>query len=224
MTRQRLWSALASPWTARLFLVVLLYIMPHTAFAQNNSDNQQPNILIVIADDLHWSDMGCMGNEQVRTPNIDRLAKEGKAFDAAFTSTAMCAPTRQQLLTGLWPVRSGAWPNHSGVYKGVRSLPHHLQDLGYRTAHMGKGHIKPGSSYPFEKLGDVPSKKGLPEQLPDLSRRVTTFFKEAGNIRQSAEVKYDADLDEFYIDYPRLRDMKGASKFDVEALCSILGY
>ncbi|MEM6260484.1 MAG: sulfatase-like hydrolase/transferase [Planctomycetota bacterium] len=67
-----------------------------------------PNILIVIADDLHWHDMGCMDSEQVRTPNIDRLAKQRMGFDAAFTRTAMCAPTRQQLLTGLWPVRSGA--------------------------------------------------------------------------------------------------------------------
>ena len=147
---------------------------------QTPDTTKQPNILIVIADDLHWSDMGCMGNDQVRTPHIDRLAKEGLAFDAAFTSTAMCAPTRQQLLTGLWPVRSGAWPNHSGVYKGVRSLPHHLKQLGYRTAHMGKGHIKPRASYPFEYLSDVPNKSGLPGQLPDLTKRVATFINDAG--------------------------------------------
>jgi len=49
-------------------------------------------------------------------------------------------------------------------------------------------------------------------------------FKEAGNIRQTAEVKYDPTADEFYIDYAQIRDFKGASKFDVEALCSILGY
>ena len=49
-------------------------------------------------------------------------------------------------------------------------------------------------------------------------------FKEAGNFRRTAEVKYDPDADEFYVDYAELRDFKGASKFDVEALCSILGY
>ncbi|MEM9345706.1 MAG: sulfatase [Planctomycetota bacterium] len=156
---------------------IMLIGSAYTAVAEP----QPPNILIVIADDLHWYDMGCMGNDQVRTPHIDRLAKEGMAFDAAFTSTAMCAPTRQQLLTGLWPVRSGAWPNHSGVYKGVKSLPHHLKSLGYRTGHMGKGHFKPKASYPFEYLGDVPKHKGLPEQLPDLARSINTFIKDAGD-------------------------------------------
>lgn len=165
-----------------LLLIACLGFAP-AIFAQGKAvrDVSPPNILIVLADDLHWSDMGCMGNTQVRTPNIDRLAKEGLAFDAAFTSTAMCAPTRQQLLTGLWPMRSGAWPNHSGVYKGVRSLPHHLKPLGYRTAHIGKKHYKPKASYPFEELGDVPKLQGLPKQLPDLSKRVTTFIKDAGD-------------------------------------------
>ncbi|MEM6506009.1 MAG: sulfatase-like hydrolase/transferase [Planctomycetota bacterium] len=78
--------------------------------AYTAAEPRPPNILIFIADDLHRHDMGCMGSELVRTPNIDRLAKQGIAFDAAFTSTAMCAPTRQQLLTGLRPARSGAWP------------------------------------------------------------------------------------------------------------------
>ncbi|MFK7789625.1 MAG: sulfatase, partial [Phycisphaeraceae bacterium] len=145
------------------------------------SGKDQPNILIVLADDLHWYDMGCMGNTQVNTPNIDRLASEGLTFDAAFTSTAMCAPTRQQLLTGLWPMRSGAWPNHSAVYKGVRSLPHHLKELNYRTAHIGKKHYKPKTSYPFDELGDVPHREGLPEQLPDLAKRVKNFVEDAGN-------------------------------------------
>lgn len=170
---------LHSVWVKFLFVLMASFSI-HAASSAEESSNP-PNILIVLADDLHWSDMGCMGNEQVRTPHIDRLAKEGMSFDAAFTSTAMCAPTRQQLLTGLWPVRSGAWPNHSGVYKGVRSLPHHLQDLGYRTAHIGKGHIKPKQSYPFESLGNLPHGSGLPEQLPGLAKRVTSFIQDSGD-------------------------------------------
>lgn len=165
-------------WRVRHLILCGLLLLAPRLFAE--PDPGPPSILIVLADDLHWSDMGCMGNTQVRTPNIDRLAGEGLAFDAAFTSTAMCAPTRQQLLTGLWPVRSGAWPNHSGVYPGVRSLPHHLKHLGYRTAHIGKGHIKPKASYPFESLGDVPHREGLPEQLPALAERVKSFIQDAG--------------------------------------------
>jgi len=69
-----------------------------------------------------------------------------------FTATAMCAPTRQQLYTGLFPIRNGAYPNHSRVYDEVRSLPHHLAALGYRVGLHGKQHFNPASSYPFEIL------------------------------------------------------------------------
>jgi uncharacterized sulfatase len=179
MTKPQPIKSFTTAWPLRLLLFALSLACSHDVKPQTKADATPPNILIVLADDLHWSDMGCMGNEQVLTPHIDRLAKEGMAFDAAFTSTAMCAPTRQQLLTGLWPVRSGAWPNHSGVYQGVRSLPHHLKDLDYRVAHMGKGHIKPKASYPFSFLGEVPKHDGLPERLPDLAKTVTTFIQAA---------------------------------------------
>ena len=83
-----------------------------------------PNVVIIIADDQTWSDAGCYGSEIVKTPNIDRLASAGLRFDRAFTATAMCAPTRQQLYTGIFPVKSGAFPNHSKVKVGTKSLVH----------------------------------------------------------------------------------------------------
>ncbi len=116
-----------------------------------------PNVLLVIADDMYHGDCGPHGSDQVRTPSFDRLAREGMRFSSAFTSTAMCAPTRQQLYTGLFPVRNGAYPNHSRVHDGTLSLVHHLEALGYRVGLAGKSHIKPRASFPFEKVG----KKGL---------------------------------------------------------------
>lgn len=77
---------------------------------------QSPNVLLFIADDMNWTDSQPYGNTNVLTPNIARLAREGRCFDNMFTSTAMCAPTRQQLYTGLYPVRNGAYPNHSQVF------------------------------------------------------------------------------------------------------------
>ncbi len=109
----------------------------------------KPNMLLVIADDQTIRDAGCYGSPDVKTPNIDRLAAEGMKFMRAFTATAMCAPTRTQLYTGLYPIRSGAWPNHSGVFPHVKSLPHYLQALGYRVALAGKTHIKPRDNFPF---------------------------------------------------------------------------
>ena len=113
---------------------------------------RQPNILIVIADDLNKDSVGVYGNKDVKTPNIDRLASQGMRFNMAYTSTAMCAPTRQQMYTGLYPVRSGAYPNHSKVKPGTKSLVHYLKALGYRVGLSGKRHFGPPSSFPFEQV------------------------------------------------------------------------
>ncbi|MFQ5732530.1 MAG: sulfatase [Planctomycetaceae bacterium] len=110
----------------------------------------RPNVLLVIADDMAWNDCGPYGSRIVRTPNMDRLAKQGMTFNLAFTATAMCSPTRQQLYTGLFPVRNGAHPNHSRVKSGTKSIVHHLKKLGYRVALTGKKHIGPRASFPFE--------------------------------------------------------------------------
>ncbi len=111
-----------------------------------------PDVLLIIADDQTWHDVGCYGNRDVRTPNIDRLATEGMRFTHAFTATAMCAPTRQQLYTGIFPVRNGAYPNHSRVKSGTKSVVHHLRALGYRVGLSGKKHFGPHDSFPFETV------------------------------------------------------------------------
>lgn len=133
-----------------LFLALcgLLALWSSTATAQ-----QRPNILIMMADDQAWNDSACYGNVDVATPNIDRLAEQGMRFTRAFTATAMCSPTRQQLYTGIFPVRNGAYPNHSQVKKGTKSLVHHFQALGYRVGLAGKSHVGPADSFPFEKVG-----------------------------------------------------------------------
>jgi len=107
----------------------------------------------MLPDDLSWHDIGCYGNSDVKTPNIDKLASQGMRFTRAFTTTAMCAPTRQQLYTGIYPVRSGAFPNHSKVKPGTKSMVHYFKDLGYRVGISGKTHFGPTASFPFEKVG-----------------------------------------------------------------------
>jgi uncharacterized sulfatase len=121
--------------------------------ARGASPQRQPNILLVIGDDMTFSDCEPYGSKVVRTPNMARLAREGVCFDSMFTATAMCAPTRQQLYTGLYPVRNGAYPNHSWVYDGTRSVVHHLKALGYRVGLIGKTHFGPPESFPFETVG-----------------------------------------------------------------------
>ena len=109
--------------------------------------------MLIIADDQTYLDSGCYGNKDVKTPNIDRLAAQGMRFTRCFTATAMCAPTRQQLYTGIFPVRNGAYPNHSQVKPGTKSIVHHLKALGYRVGLVGKSHFGPRESFPFERVG-----------------------------------------------------------------------
>lgn len=112
----------------------------------------RPNILIFLGDDHSHQDLSCCGSKAVSTPNLDRIAREGIRLTHAFTATAMCAPMRQQLLTGMFPVRNGAYPNHSQIKPGIETWPAHFRKLGYRVALLGKRHFGPRESYPFEFL------------------------------------------------------------------------
>ncbi len=119
------------------------------------NEASSPNFLIILADDLSWCDAGCYGNLDVKTPHIDELAKQGLKFNFAFTSTAMCSPSRQQLYTGLYPVRNGAIQNHSYVKTGTKSMVHHLKNIGYRVGLHGGGHFGPTESFPFQSVKNV---------------------------------------------------------------------
>jgi uncharacterized sulfatase len=113
---------------------------------------ERPNIVLMIADDCRMLDLGCYGSRDAITPNIDRLAAQGLKFGNFFQATAMSSPTRHCLLTGLYPVRSGAYPNHTFIREGVKTLPYYLKETGYRVAIQGKRHIAPQEAFPFEYL------------------------------------------------------------------------
>lgn len=157
----------------------LLFVSFCSDLIAQSISGDKPNIVLIMGDDLTFRDIEPYGSKQVHTPNILRLASEGISFDNMFTTTAMCAPTRQQFFTGLYPVRSGAYPNHGVVYKGTKSLPHYLQDLGYTTGLIGKKHFGPASSFPFQDLGgkNHDSGKGIDIDL----NKAEKFVKEAKN-------------------------------------------
>ncbi len=113
------------------------------------SASERPNFLFIIADDCTFRDIGCYGG-QAYTPNIDHLATEGMKFNHCFQATAMCSPTRHNIYTGLYPVKSGAYPNHTFTHPDVKSIVHYLKPLGYRVALSGKTHINPPEVFPFE--------------------------------------------------------------------------
>ena len=130
----------------RRFLVLLSLLESLSLWAA------KPNMVFIIADDLTFRDIGCYGG-QAKTPHIDKLATQGMRFTRCFQAAPMCSPTRHNIYTGLYPVKSGAWPNHTRTYPHVKSIVHHLQPLGYRVTQTGKTHINPRTVFPFENMG-----------------------------------------------------------------------
>jgi arylsulfatase A-like enzyme len=102
---------------------------------------KRPNILFVLLDDLRWDALGYAGHPHVRTPQIDRIAKEGVNFRNAFCTTSLCSPSRASLLSGVYAHKHGVTNNFTEFPSSRNSFPSVLQQAGYTTAYIGKYHM-----------------------------------------------------------------------------------
>lgn len=128
-------------------LILLLAISPLLQAAD------RPNILFIFADDWGWGDLSCHGHPYVKTPNIDRLAKEGTDFHRFTVASGVCSPSRTAVLTGHFPARYNIDGHFAWVPQNQKRnmpdwldptaplLPRFLQQAGYATAHFGKWHL-----------------------------------------------------------------------------------
>lgn len=111
-----------------------------------NPKENPPNIILILADDLGYGDFGCYGAVKVQTPNIDKLAHEGRLFTDAHSTSAVCSPSRYGLLTGTYPVRRNFWgpiPHYTPLSIDTKqiTIAGLLKKSGYRTACIGKWHL-----------------------------------------------------------------------------------
>jgi len=102
---------------------------------------RKPNILFVFADQLRSMELGCYGGDQVRTPNLDRLAREGVLFSKAFSIQPVCSPFRAMLMTGNFPVKNGMVLNDHLLKNPTLYFAEVCKSAGYNTGYIGKWHI-----------------------------------------------------------------------------------
>ena len=104
---------------------------------------RKPNFLIILIDDLRFDEFGAGGHPYMKTPNVDRIAREGAVFERAFHTTPICSPNRASVLTGQYASRHGIIDNVARDAASHRLPNYHLQlqRLGYETAHIGKWHM-----------------------------------------------------------------------------------
>lgn len=128
-------------------LILASLAVPTVADAAARSAGAKPNIVLIFTDDQGYGDLGCFGSTTIRTPHLDRLAREGRKFTSFMAAAPLCTPSRAALLTGSYPLRVGL---HKGVLfptskLGLNPAEHtiadHLKQQGYATAAFGKWHL-----------------------------------------------------------------------------------
>ena len=135
--------------------------LPSLALGTNSTvKNKRPNFVFIFADDLGWGDLGCYGNSQIKTPNLDRLAKNGTLFTQFYVNGSVCSPSRTSIMTGHFPARHSVHGHFATDKQNkARGMPNWLdhkvytvtgllKNMGYTTGHFGKWHLGSGDGSP----------------------------------------------------------------------------
>ena len=118
--------------------------------------DRKPNIVFIFADQLRAQALGCYGDKQAKTPNIDRLAAQGCRFDNAISTWPVCSPFRGMLLTGRYPMSNGVVENNRPLWDNQPTIATVLKSHGYNTGYIGKWHLNGAKNKnvpPYRRMG-----------------------------------------------------------------------
>ncbi len=138
-------AASHSVWRTSFLLIMIVLAASHGL--TRPADAAKPNFIIIFTDDQGYNDLGCFGSKTIQTPNIDRLAAEGRRYTSFYTACSVCSPSRAALLTGCYPKRVGMhrhvlFPKSDyGLHPDEYTIADHLKSQGYATACIGKWHL-----------------------------------------------------------------------------------
>lgn len=122
-----------------------LSTLPILGMSENTdvqTPKKQPNIILCMADDLGWGDVGFNGNKIIKTPNLDKLAEDGVKFTRFYAAAPVCSPTRASCLIGRNPFRTGVFSANMGILRPEEvTIAEVLKKEGYSTGHFGKWHL-----------------------------------------------------------------------------------
>ena len=164
--------------TVLQYAVMLLVLCSHIICATSSAN--QPHIVVYLSDDHSQIDSSLYGNENIPTPQFEKLAADGMTFTHAFVASPSCAPSRAAMLTGLMPARNGAEANHTFPKPGTHSLIQDLQTAGYEVAAFGKvahGGPKHIAQYGFDYVGHA--------KPIDQVRKQVVHYLEQRHLRQT---------------------------------------
>ncbi|MEC8304915.1 MAG: sulfatase-like hydrolase/transferase, partial [Planctomycetota bacterium] len=122
----------------------MVFGSPSAASGQHPASENRPNIILVMADDQGWGDVGYNGHPFVKTPHLDEMSREGFVFDRFYAAAPVCSPTRASVMTGRTPIRTKVTNHGRYLRPQEETIGEALRDAGYSTGIFGKVHLGSG--------------------------------------------------------------------------------